>query len=291
MCDNHTPDEWAEYLKKATINRRQFGALSAAGMAALMLPHAAHAVDVTESDVIIKTPDGDADCYFVHPAGGASAAVLVWPDILGLRTAFRAMGKRLAEEGYAVLVVNPFYRTAASPVVPEGASFADEATRNIVFPLAGQLTPETHVTDARAFIGWLDQQDAVDTTRAIGTIGYCMGGPMVMRTAATRPDRVGAGASFHGGGLATDADDSPHLLIPKMRADFLIAIAENDDEKDPQAKDTLREAFADAGLDAEIEVYKGTMHGWCPPDSPVYDEAHAERAWSRMLALFDKSLA
>ncbi len=291
MCDNHTPDEWAEYLKKATINRRQFGALSAAGMAALMLPHAAHAVDVTESDVIIKTPDGDADCYFVHPAGGASAAVLVWPDILGLRTAFRAMGKRLAEEGYAVLVVNPFYRTVASPVVPEGASFADEATRNIVFPLAGQLTPETHVTDARAFIGWLDQQDAVDTTRAIGTIGYCMGGPMVMRTAATRPDRVGAGASFHGGGLATDADDSPHLLIPKMRADFLIAIAENDDEKDPQAKDTLREAFADAGLDAEIEVYKGTMHGWCPPDSPVYDEAHAERAWSRMLALFDKSLA
>ena len=291
MCDNHTPDEWAEYLRKAKITRRQFGALSAAGMAALMTPHAADAADVTESDVNIATPDGAADCYFVHPVSGASAAVLVWPDILGLRTAFRAMGKRLAEEGYAVLVVNPFYRSAEAPVVPEGASFADEATRNIVFPLARQLTPETHVTDARAFIGWLDQQDAVDKSRSIGTTGYCMGGPMVMRTAATRPDRVGAGASFHGGGLATEADDSPHLLIPEMQADFLIAIAENDDEKEPQAKTTLRKAFADAGLDAEIEVYEGTMHGWCPIDSAVYDEIQAERAWSRMLALFDKSLA
>lgn len=291
MCDKDTPEEWAEYLKKARISRRQFGALSAAGMAALMMPHAAHAVDVTESDVIIKTPDGAADGYFVHPVSGASAAVLVWPDILGLRTAFRAMGKRLAEEGYAVLVVNPFYRSAAAPVVPEGASFADEETRNIVFPLARQLTPETHVTDAKAFIGWLDQQAAVDTSKSIGTTGYCMGGPMVMRTAATRPDRVGAGATFHGGGLATDADDSPHRLIPAMEANFLIAIAENDDEKDPAAKTTLKQAFAEAGLDAEIEVYEGTMHGWCPVDSAVYDEVQAERAWSRMLALFDKSLA
>jgi carboxymethylenebutenolidase len=292
MCDNHTPEEWAAYLKKAgKINRRQFGVFSAAGMAALMMPHAAHAVDVTESDVTIETPDGMADCYFVHPVSGASAAVLVWPDILGLRTAFRAMGKRLAEEGYAVLVVNPFYRSAKAPVVPEGASFADEETRNIVFPLAGRLTPETHVTDAKVFIGWLDRQDAVDTSRLIGTAGYCMGGPMVMRTAATRPDRIGAGASFHGGGLATNADDSPHLLIPKMEANFLIAIAENDDEKDPQAKATLKAAFADAGLDAEIEVYEGTMHGWCPVDSAVYNEAQAEKAWSRMLALFDRSLA
>lgn len=292
MCDNHTPAEWAEYLKKAgKINRRQFGAMSAAGAAALMLPRAAHAVDVEESDVNIKTPDGTADCYFVHPAGGASAAVLIWPDILGLRPAFRAMGKRLAEEGYAVLVVNPFYRNAKAPVVPEGASFADEQARNTVFPMARALTPETHVTDAKAFTAWLDEQDAVDTSKPMATTGYCMGGPMVFRTAATRPDRIGAACTFHGGGLATDAADSPHLLIPDMKAGFLIAIAESDDKQDPKAKETLKDSFEKAGLDAEIEVYQGTMHGWCPIDSAVYDEAQAEKAWSRMLVLFDKTLA
>jgi carboxymethylenebutenolidase len=201
------------------------------------------------------------------------------------------MGRRLAESGYSVLVVNPFYRGARAPVVPEGASFQDEATRNTVFPLAQQLNAETHFTDARAFIGWLDEQSAVDTSRGIGTTGYCMGGPMTMRTAAARPDRVLAAASFHGGGLVTDADDSPHLLIPQMKASYLFAIAENDDMNQPEAKSVLRRSFASAGLSAEVEVYEGTLHGWCPPDSAVYNEEQAEYAWGRLLALFGDALA
>jgi carboxymethylenebutenolidase len=201
------------------------------------------------------------------------------------------MARRLAESGYAVLVVNPFYRKVQGQVVPEGASFQDPAVREILLPLAGSLTPETQVTDARAFVAFLDAQSAVDTTRKIGTTGYCMGGPFVMRTAATLPDRVGAGASFHGSRLVTDGPDSPHLLIPQMRGRFLFAIAENDDAREPEAKNVLRKAFDDAGVSAEIEVYAGAQHGWCPPDSQVYDEAQAERAWGRMLALFEQALA
>jgi carboxymethylenebutenolidase len=175
--------------------------------------------------------------------------------------------------------------------VPEGASFADEATRNTVMPLAQALSPTTHVTDARAFIAWLDGQPQVDRNRKIGTTGYCMGGPIVMRTAAAVPDRVGAGASFHGGGLVTNNPDSPHLLVPQMKAHFLFAIAENDDQREPEAKNVLRETYQKAGLPAEIEVYAGAAHGWCPPDSAVYNEAQAERAWSRMLVLFENALA
>ncbi len=290
MCDLDTLKTSTEFLGKQGVSRRQFGTLAAGVSLMAMLPPVANAQAVTETDVEITTPDGVADCYFVHPATGASAAVLVWPDILGLRPAFRAMGKRLAESGYAVLVVNPFYRSAKSPVVPEGASFQDETTRNTVMPMAQSLSAETHFTDAKAFIGWLDQQAAVDTSRKIGTTGYCMGGPMVMRTATAMPDRVGAGGSFHGGGLATMAPESPHLLIPQMKASFLIAVAQNDDETDPQAKVTLDESFKAAGLNAEIEVYPA-QHGWCPPDSAVYDEAQAERAWSRLLALFETTLA
>ncbi|MDR2213656.1 MAG: dienelactone hydrolase family protein [Pseudomonadales bacterium] len=291
MCDLDTLQDSTAYLQKNRLSRRQFGALSAGAGMAMMLPPVANAQTVTESEVTITTPDGVADCYFVHPAAGAAPAVLVWPDILGLRPAFRAMGKRLAESGYAVLVVNPFYRSAKAPVVPEGANFQDEATRNVVMPLAQQLTAETHVTDARAFIGWLDQQSAVDTARKIGTIGYCMGGPMVMRAAATVPERVGAGGTFHGAGLATAAGNSPHLLIPQMQASFLIAIASNDDEGDPAAKDTLRDTFAANGLNAEIEVYADALHGWCVIDSAVYNEAQAEKAWGRLLALFESALA
>jgi carboxymethylenebutenolidase len=216
--------------------------------------------------------------------------VLVWPDILGLRPAFREMGKRLAESGYSVLTVNPFYRQAKAPVVPEGASFADESVRNTVFPLARALNATTHATDAKAFIAWLDAQPSVDTSRKIGTTGYCMGGPIVMRTAAAVPDRVGAGASFHGGGLVTQNPDSPHLLVPQMKASFLFAVAENDDMQDPEAKNVLRETYDKAGLNAEIEVYPAA-HGWCPPDSAVYNEEQAERAWSRLLALFETALA
>jgi carboxymethylenebutenolidase len=291
MCDLDTLKDSTAFLQQQKLSRRQFAALGAGAGASFMLPAVANAQQVVEQEVEISTPDGVADCYFVHPAAGASAAVLVWPDILGLRPAFRAMGKRLAESGYAVLVVNPFYRNARAPVVAEGASFQQPEVRDTVMPLAQALTAETHFTDARAFIAWLDQQPAVDTSRKIGTTGYCMGGPMIMRTAAAVPERVGAAASFHGGGLATDAENSPHRLIPEMQASFLIAIAENDDASEPQAKDILRQTFDASGLDAEIEVYEGTLHGWCPPDSAVYHEAQAERAWSRLLALFEKALA
>lgn len=291
MCDEHYVEDLERYLNKANVTRRKFGALSASVGLSMLLPPVANAQAVTESDVEIETPDGVCDAYFVHPSSGSHAAVLVWPDILGLRPAFRAMGKRLAESGYSVLVVNPFYRARRAPVVPEGASFANPDVRGVVFPLMQSLNAETHMTDARALIAWLDRQAAVDTSRKIGTIGYCMGGPIVMRTAATVPDRVGAGGSFHGGGLVTGNEDSPHLLIPSMKASFLIAIAENDDEREPEAKNVLREAFDAAGLEAEIEVYEGAAHGWTVIDSDVYHEQQAERAWSRMLALFETALA
>ena len=291
MCDEHTQHDADEFLRHSGITRRQFGKLSAAAGMAVMFPPVANAQDVTEADVEVTTPDGVADCYFVHPSTGQHPAVLVWPDILGLRPAFRAMGKRLAQSSYSVLVVNPFYRDARSPVVGEGASFGQPETRDIVLPMARNLNADTHFTDARAFVGFLDQQTAVDTARKVGTTGYCMGGPMVMRTVAAVPDRLGAGATFHGGGLATDADDSPHLLIPDTTAHMLHCVAANDDENDPEATNTLREAYAAAGLPAEIEVYEGAMHGWCPPDSQVYNEAQAERAWSRLLVLLESALA
>lgn len=290
MCDEHFEEDVRQYLARRNVTRREFGTMSAGVGMMAMLPRVANAQAVTESDVEITTPDGVCDAYFVHPSSGRSAAVLVWPDILGLRPAFRQMGKRLAESGYAVLTVNPFYRQAKSPVVPEGASFADESVRNTVFPMARALNATTHTTDAKAFIAWIDAQSSVDTSRKIGTTGYCMGGPIVMRTAAAVPDRVGAGASFHGGGLVTQNPDSPHLLVPTMKASFLFAVAENDDMQDPAAKNVLRETYDKAGLNAEIEVYPA-QHGWCPPDSAVYDEAQAERAWSRLLALFETSLA
>ena len=291
MCDEHTQKDTDEFLRRSGVTRREFGQISAAAGLAAMLPSVANAQAVTETDVEVTTPDGVADCYLVHPATGRHPAVLVWPDILGLRPAFRAMGKRLAESGYTVLTVNPFYRDARSPVVEEGASFADPATRGIVLPMAGNLNADTHFTDARAFVRFIDQQSAVDTGRRIGTTGYCMGGPMVMRTVAAVADRLGAGATFHGGGLATDADDSPHLLIPDTTAQMLHCVAANDDENNPDVKNILREAYDAAGIPAEIEVYAGAMHGWCPPDMPVYNEAQAERAWSRMLVLFETALA
>ncbi len=292
MCDLDTQkDVDALLARKGDMTRRHFGKLSAAVGLAMMLPAVANAQDVVESDVNVTTPDGVADCYFVHPATGRHPAVIVWPDILGLRPAFRAMGKRLAQSGYSVLVVHPFYRDAKSPVVPEGASFGDPAIRNIVLPMARNLNADTHFTDARAAVAFLDAQASVDTSRGIGTSGYCMGGPMVMRTVAAVPDRLRAGATFHGGGMATAEPNSPHLLIPQTKSAMLHCVAENDDATDPVAKETLRAAYAAANLAAEIEVYAGTLHGWCPPDSAVYNEASAERAWSRMLNLFSTALA
>jgi carboxymethylenebutenolidase len=291
MCDQDSFDDQIEYdLKARGISRRQFGALTlGAGMISL-LPAVANAAEVVESEVQIKTPDGMADAYFVHPAKGAHPAVLVWPDIFGLRTSFRQMGRRLAESGYSVLVINPFYRMKKAPTAPDRADFSDPAVRDMLMGQMGSLTAATNITDATACIAWLDQQPSVDKKRKMATTGYCMGGPLTMRTAAAFPNRVGAGASFHGASLATDKADSPHLLVPKMKAQYLIAIADNDDQKEPEAKNMLRTAFDAAKLKAEIEVYKGAQHGWCPPDSRAYNEAMAEKAWARMLALFKTAL-
>ncbi len=291
MCDDLTNKDVEDYLRRHGLTRRQFSLGSAGAALALMLPPVANALDVVEQDVTIETPDGEADCYFVHPAEGRHAAVIVWPDIVSIRPAFRAMGKRLAESGYSVLVVNPYYRTHQGQIVPDGKTFRDPGIRDLLMPHARSLSPETCVTDGRAYVGWLDQQQSVDTSRKIGTTGYCMTGSYVMRLAAAIPNRIGAGGSFHGGGLATDADDSPHLLADRMQAGFLIAIAANDDERNPEEKVLLREAFDENQVRAEIEVYEDTLHGWCPPDSAVYNEAMAERAWSRLLVLFERELA
>jgi carboxymethylenebutenolidase len=290
MSDNDGCDELIGHPLRSGLTRRAFGGLSLGAGLFSVLPPVAGAVALEERDVNIRTPDGSCDAYFVHPAKGAHPGVLMWPDIYGLRPAFRQMGRRLAESGYAVLVVNPFYRVQRAPTSPEHADFDDPATRQALMALAGSLNPEKTQTDATALVSWLEGESAVDRKRKLGVMGYCMSGPFTLRTAAAFPERIGAGASFHGGGLVTDKPDSPHLLIPKIRAHFLFAIAANDDQKQPQAKDILRAAFAQSGVPAEIEVYAGTMHGWCPPDSKVYNHAQAEKAWSRLQVLFDGTL-
>jgi carboxymethylenebutenolidase len=290
MCDDHSLDDMLQYERQVELSRRRFGALAIGAGMVSMLPRVAGAEPVNDAEVQIRTPDGVCDAYFVHPAKGKSPAVLIWPDIFGLRPAFRQMGRRLAESGYAVLVVNPFYRKQKAPTAPDNPDFQDPDTRTKLFALAGSLTAEGTVVDASAFMSWLDKQSAVDTRRKAATTGYCMGGPLVFRTAAALPARIGAAATFHGGGLVTDKPDSPHLLVPKMKAQALIAIAQNDDQKQPEAKDVLRAAFDKANLPAEIEVYPA-QHGWCPPDSRVYDEEQAEKAWGRMLVLFKGALS
>jgi carboxymethylenebutenolidase len=287
MCDqDHFENDREEYEARGLVTRKQFGAMLGAGVA-MLLPRTANAASVEEMDVTVTTPDGAADCYFVHPANGPAPGVLIWPDIFGLRPSFRQMGKRLAESGYAVLVVNPFYRVKKAPTADAGTATSIQD----LMPLARALNETTHMTDAKAFVGWLDVQKAVAANRKIGTQGYCMGGPIAFRTAAAVPDRVGAVASFHGGGLVTDAPDSPHLQAAKSKAQFLVAIAENDDKRSPNDKTAMKETFAKANLPAEIEVYTGTAHGWCPPDSKVYNEPQAEKAWGRLLVLYGKALA
>jgi len=288
MCDqDHFEKDKQEYEALGLVTRREFGsAMLGAGMA-FVLPQTPNAVKVTESEVNVTMTEGTADCYFVHPATGTAPAVLVWPDIFGLRPSFRQMGKRLAESGYAVLVVNPFYRAKKAPTAEAGA----KTPINQVLPLMQAINNEmTHMNDARGFIAWLDKQPSVARNRRIGTQGYCMGGPIAFRTAAAVPDRVGAVASFHGGGLVADAANSPHLAASKTKASFLVAIAQNDDQRAPKEKDVLKETFAKVNLPAEIEVYAGA-HGWCPPDSTVYNQEQAEKAWSRLLALYGKALA
>jgi carboxymethylenebutenolidase len=287
MCDqDHFEDDRKEYEFRGLVTRRQFGVLLGAGVA-MMLPKVVNAVAVTSSEVTIKTPDGTCDAFFVHPATGTAPGVLVWPDIFGLRDSFRKMGTRLAESGYSVLVVNPFYRVKKAPTAEKGAATPIPE----LLPLAQALNETTHMTDAKAFVAWLDQQPSVAKNKKVGTQGYCMGGPMAFRTSAAVPDRVGAVASFHGGGLVTNNPNSPHLQASKTKAQLLIAIAANDDQRSPMEKDVLKETFAKSGQPAEIEVYTGAAHGWCPPDSGVYNEPQAEKAWARLLALYGKALA
>lgn len=291
MCDDHTAAENERYLA-ATMSRRDFAGAAAVAVSglAMLLPAPADAMAVRGRNVTIRTPDGIADAYFVAPTRGRYPAVLVWPDIMGLRPAFRQMADRLAQSGYAVLTVNQFYRSTKAPFLKPGESFRQPDVAAKLGAWRKLLTADATVRDAQAFLAFLDAQKQVDRKRGIGTTGYCMGGPMTMRTAAIAPDRVRAGASFHGGGLATDAPDSPLLLVPKMKARYLFAIAENDDARAPDDKQKLHKAFSAAGLPAEIEVYAGAMHGWCPPDSEVYNPVQADRAWGRLLALFSTAL-
>ncbi len=284
MCDSDTDKDIAAF------SRRDLGVLAGSLGVAMAFPANAAALSVVERSVTVKTPDGMADAHFVAPARGRHPGVLVWPDIWGLRPAFIDMGRKLAESGYAVLTVNPFYRSATAPTTQPGAP-RDEAARAKAFEMRKLLTPDAVIRDAKAFVAFLDAQKRVNTRRKIGTAGYCMGGPLIMRTAAAVPGRVGAAASFHGGGLATDAADSPHLLIPQMKAAFLFAVAANDDQRNPQEKDRLRAAYASARLAAEIEVYEGSLHGWCVADGQAWNPAQAERAWGRLLALFGTALA
>lgn len=282
-------------------SRRDFVALSAAaGLAVSSNLVAAADMKIVEEEVMITTPDGTCDAAFIHPASGAHAGVLLWTDVFGLRPSMRDMGKRLAAQGYSVLVPNPFYRTSKAPQFTDVPSFnfTSEADRAKLGPLTSPLNePGAAQKDAQAYIAWLDTQKSVNRKKKIGTQGYCMGGALVVKTAAAVPDRIGAGASFHGGGLVTDKPDSPHLLAPKIKASMYFAIASNDDQRQPDAKDKLKEAFAAVHVPAEIEVYSTDLHGWCVPDmplqngNPIYQKADAERAWGKLEALYKKQLA
>jgi len=277
------------------VSRRDFIARSvAAGLVTAAGQPFAATLPVVETEVSVKTPDGTCDAAFIHPTTGAYPGVILWPDALGLRPTIRDMGKRLAAEGYSVLVPNPFYRVSKAPQFTTAANldFKNPDTMTKIRPLMSSIqAPGAAEKDAIAYVAFLDAQPQVDKTKKIGTQGYCMGGPLVVRTAASVPGRVGAAASFHGGGLVTDQPDSPHLLAPKMRARMYFGVAANDDQKQPDAKDKLRESFTKAGVPVEVEVYPA-KHGWCVPDMPVedgmriYDIAQAERAWSKLLALY-----
>ncbi|MDZ3831423.1 MAG: dienelactone hydrolase family protein [Sphingopyxis sp.] len=289
MCDEITEGD----LDRAgvPVGRRRFAALAGGGVLMAAMPlGAAEGVAVKGREVQITTAEGIVDAYFVAPAVGKHPGVLIWPDIRGLRPAFRQMADRLAAAGYAVLCVNPFYRWAKAPVVYAGHDFDDPTVRETLFGYLKRLDRGLVETDAAAHVAFLDRQPEVDGARGLATTGYCMGGAMTIYTAALRPDRVRAAASFHGGGVGTDKPDSPHLLIPETNAGYLFAIADNDDQKDPEEKNRLTAILAASPHWHEVEVYKGAMHGWCPPDGRAYDEAAAEKAWARMLELFRASL-
>jgi carboxymethylenebutenolidase len=292
MCDDDIHQFEGTILAPGTkLNRRDFG-LSAAAAASLAATMAHAEASVVEKDVDIKTPDGTADAALFYPQGkGKWPAVLIWTDIGGLRPVFRDMGKRLAAQGYVVLVPNPFYRKGRAPAVTEGLDFGKPEGRTALMQLAGTIAgPNAVENDAPAFFAYLDGLPQTDKKKKAGTQGYCMGGPLVYRTAAVVPDRIAAGVTCHGGGLVTTTPASPHLLIPKMKAEIYSAVAANDDQRSPTDKDVLKKAFADAGKTARVEVYDGCNHGWCVPGSAVYNQAGAERAWKELSDLYKKKL-
>src|SRR6204780_2233039 len=274
-----------------TVSRRAFG-LGAAATIALSSSVAAGQLKVVQKDVDVPMASGVADSALFYPEGrGSWPAVLVWTDILGLRPVFRDMGQRLAAEGYVVLVPNPFYRNAKAPVVDGSFDFSKPEDRAKVMPMAAALTADANISDAKSYVSFLDAQPQTDKKKKMDVQGYCMGGPLTFRTAATAANRIGAAATFHGGGLVTDKPDSPHLVIPQMKAEVLCCVADNDDKRDPTAKDKLKEAFAAAHLTATVEVFDGCNHGWTVRGSQVYNEAGAERAWAERVALYKRALS
>lgn len=282
MCD--FTDEDVSFDRK-TLSRRQFAVLGAAVALSSHAPLAAATRKLTEQMVEVKTADGNADAFFVHPASGSHPGVILWPDALGLRDTKKDMARRLADAGYAVLAVNQYYRSLRAPLGLDFSAFRTDEGRKKLQPAMAGISPEGVMRDAAAFVTFLDAQKAVDRKRGIGVQGYCMGGAMTIRSAAAAPARIKAAANFHGGGLVTDKPDSPHLLLDKTKASYLIAVARDDDAKAPNDKDALRAVAQKAGRPAEVEVYAGD-HGWCVPDSPSYNQAEAERAWGRLLALY-----
>lgn len=284
MCDEHESFETGQL----ELSRRRFAVLGLATTLAACAPMARAQAGLTERKVTIETPDGTMDAFFVHPAGSASPAVIIWPDIAGLRPAFETMARRLAATGRAVLVANHYYRSAPAPQFASSADFREQGGFAKVEPWRALMTPDAIGSDTKALVAWLDGQDAVDTSRGIGTQGYCMGGPITVHAAAASP-RIRAAASFHGGGLVTDAPNSPHRRLAETNAAFLFAIARNDDAEAPEEKDVLRAAAEAADRKAEIEVYAGD-HGWTVIDSARYAHEAAERAYERLLALYDAAL-
>jgi carboxymethylenebutenolidase len=273
------------------LSRRGFAAMTVAAAGVAANPALAQDT-VEEKDVTVKTADGTSDAVLFTPKGkGTHAAVLVWPDIMGLRPAFRDMGRRLAAQGYVVLVPNPFYRSAKAPVIGDHFDFSNPEQRARLMGYRGAMTNDGIDSDARAYLAFLDAQPQTAKNRRAGVQGYCMGGALSFRTAAAVPGRIGAVGSFHGGnGLVTDKPDSPHLLIPKTNAAYLICQARNDDAQNPKMKEDLKAAFTAAGKTATVDVYQAN-HGWCVKGGAVYNEAEAERAWTNLTALYKTSLA
>lgn len=284
MCDDFTRADDDRALASKGLTRRHFAAMGAGGLALAAMPALAKGRPLTEAMVMVPTMDGVADAFFVHPAKGRHPAVILWPDIGGLRETKMAMARRLAAEGFAVLAVNQYYRSARAPVLSSFAEWRTPEGRARIGPMAAKLTHDAVSRDTVGFVTWLDSQRAVARRRGIGVQGYCMGGPFAVRSAAASP-RIRAAASFHGGGLATDKPDSPHIYVTASAAAYLIAVARNDDARNPAEKDTFAAAAREAGRPIEVEVYNAD-HGWCVPDSPVYDAAEADRAFGRLLALY-----